>query len=48
MKGSLSRRWLWGLLGPFLIGWYFTLGTPELWATQTDQLDKDINERKRI
>jgi septal ring factor EnvC (AmiA/AmiB activator) len=47
MKGSLSRRWLWCLLGSFLIGWLFTLGPPDLWATQTDQLDKDITEKKK-
>ena len=47
MKGSLSRRWLWGLLGSFLMGWLFTLGTPDLWATPTDQLDKDITEKKK-
>jgi septal ring factor EnvC (AmiA/AmiB activator) len=47
MKGSLSRRWLWGLLGSFFIGWLLTLGMPELWAARTDQLDKDINEKKK-
>ena len=47
MKGYLSRRWLWGLLGSFLMGWLFTLGTPDLWATPTDQFDKDITEKKK-
>jgi septal ring factor EnvC (AmiA/AmiB activator) len=47
MKGSLNRRWLWRLLGSFLTGWVLTLGMPELWAAQTDQLDKDITEKKK-
>ena len=47
MKGSLIRRWLWRLVGSFLIGWLLTLGTPDLWATPTDQLDKDITEKKK-
>jgi septal ring factor EnvC (AmiA/AmiB activator) len=47
MKGSLNRRWLWGLLGSFLIGWLLTLGMTDLWAARTDQIEKDITEKKK-
>lgn len=47
MKGSVSRRWVWGWIGYFLIGWMFFFGTPDLWAARTDQIDKDITQKKR-
>jgi septal ring factor EnvC (AmiA/AmiB activator) len=47
MKGSLSRGWIWGWAGFFLIGWVFAFGTPVLWAARTDQLDKDISQKKK-
>src|SRR4030042_2386762 len=47
MKGSVSRRWIWGWIGCFLIGWMFFFGTPDLWAARTDQIDKDITQKKR-
>ena len=37
--------WVW--IGCFLIGWTFTFVTPELWATRTDQIDKDITQKKK-
>ena len=45
MKGSLIRRWI-GIVC-FLIGWMFFFGTPDLRAVQTDQIDKDITEKKK-
>ena len=45
MKEALSRRWIW--IGCFLIGWMFFFGTPEPSAVQTDQIDKDITEKKK-
>ncbi len=45
MKRSLRRRWRW--VGCFLIGWLFTFGIPDLWAARTDQIDKDITQKKK-
>ena len=45
MKRPLSRRWMW--VGCLLMGWIFFFGTPTLWAAQTDQIDKDITQKKK-
>ncbi len=45
MKGLLSRRWLW--IGCFLTGWMFLFGPPDSWAAGTDQIDKDITQKKK-
>jgi len=45
MKKALSGRWIW--IGCFLIGWIFFFGTPEPRAAQTDQIDRDITEKKK-
>jgi len=46
MKGSLSRRWIEVWIGCLLIGWMFSFGTPDLWAVRTDQIEKDITQKK--
>ena len=43
MKGSLSKKWIG--MGGFLIGWMIFFGT--LWAAPTDQIDKDITQKKK-
>jgi len=43
MKGSLSKKWIG--MGGFLIGWMILFGT--LWAAPTDQIDKDITQKKK-
>ncbi len=45
MKASLRRRWIW--VGCFLTGWTFFFGSPDLRAARTDQIDKDITEKKK-
>jgi septal ring factor EnvC (AmiA/AmiB activator) len=45
MKGSLLRRWI--RIGCFLTGWMFFFGAPNVWAAQTDQIDKDITQKKK-
>ena len=45
MKGPFSRRWIW--VGCFLTGWMFLFGPPDSWAAQTDQIDKDITQKKK-
>src|SRR3989304_1474689 len=45
MRGPLSRRGMW--IGCFLVGWMFLFGTPDAWAAQTDQIDKDITQKKK-
>ncbi|MGO9093444.1 MAG: murein hydrolase activator EnvC family protein [bacterium] len=45
MKGALRRRWIW--IGCFLAGWIFFLGAPGSRAARTDQVDKDITEKKK-
>jgi septal ring factor EnvC (AmiA/AmiB activator) len=34
-------------IGCLLMGWMFFFGTPNLWAVQTDQTDKDITQKKK-
>jgi septal ring factor EnvC (AmiA/AmiB activator) len=34
-------------IGCFLIGWIFTFGAPELWTARSDQIEKDITQKKR-
>ncbi len=45
MNGPLSRRWMW--IGCLLMGWMFFLTAPDAWARQTDQIDKDITQKKK-
>ena len=45
MKGALRKRWIW--IGCFLAGWMVFFGTPEPRAVQTDQIDRDITEKKK-
>jgi septal ring factor EnvC (AmiA/AmiB activator) len=45
MKGPLSRRGMW--IGCFLMGWMYVFGAPHAWAAQTDQIDKDITQKKK-
>ncbi len=43
MKAFWSRRWIWILL----IGWMFTFELPVLCSARTDQIDKDITQKKK-
>jgi murein hydrolase activator len=43
MKASGSRRWIWILL----IGWIFTFGLADVCAARTDQIDKDITQKRK-
>jgi septal ring factor EnvC (AmiA/AmiB activator) len=45
MKRLLSKRGLW--IGCLLMGWMFFLGTHDLWGAQTDQIEKDITQKKK-
>jgi murein hydrolase activator len=45
MKRHLGRRWMW--IGCFLMGGMFFFEAPDLWAAQTDQIDKDITQKKK-
>jgi septal ring factor EnvC (AmiA/AmiB activator) len=45
MRGPLSRRWVW--VGCLLTGCMFLFGPPDAWAARTDQLDKDITQKKK-
>jgi len=47
MKESPSRRWIWVWIGCFLIGGMFFFETPDLWAARTDQIEKDITQKKK-
>jgi septal ring factor EnvC (AmiA/AmiB activator) len=47
MKTSSNRKWIGVWIGCFLIGWTFSFGAPELWAARTDQIDKDITQKKK-
>jgi septal ring factor EnvC (AmiA/AmiB activator) len=47
MKESLNRRRIGRWIGCFLMGWIFTFGTSGLWAARTDQIEKDITEKKK-
>src|SRR4030043_1000220 len=47
MKESYSKRWLWPWIGCFLIGWIFACETSDLWAARTNQIEKDITQKKR-
>ena len=43
MRASWSRRWVWVLL----IGWLFAYELPDLCAARTDQIDKDITQKRK-
>ncbi|MGZ3524520.1 MAG: murein hydrolase activator EnvC family protein [Thermodesulfobacteriota bacterium] len=43
MKVSSARKWIWILL----VGWIFTVGLSKLCAARTDQIDKDITQKKK-
>ncbi len=45
MKGLLRMRWRG--IGCLLIGGMFFLGTPDAWAAQADQMEKDITQKKK-
>ena len=45
MIRSLRRRWTW--IGCFLAGWIFFVGPAGSRAARTDQIDKDITEKKK-
>ena len=47
MKESYSKRWLWPWIGCLLIGWIFACETSDLWAARTNQIEKDITQKKR-
>jgi septal ring factor EnvC (AmiA/AmiB activator) len=47
MKASYIKRWRWTWIGCLLMGWIIAFGTPELWAARTDQVEKDITEKKK-
>jgi len=47
MKASSNRKWMVVWIGCFLIGWMFTFGAPELWTARSDQIEKDITQKKR-
>lgn len=41
------RRWKWFGLGVIIAGWIFTIGSPESWAGRTDQIEKDLTQKKK-
>jgi septal ring factor EnvC (AmiA/AmiB activator) len=45
MKEPLSRRWMW--IGCFLMGGMFFFGPPDASAAPSDQIDKDITQKKK-
>ena len=45
MKEWLSWRWM--AIGCFLIGGMLFFGTPDAWAAQADQMEKDITQKKK-
>lgn len=47
MKASYSKKWLWPWVGCFLMGWIFACETSDLWAARTNQIEKDITQKKR-
>ncbi len=47
MKASYSKKWLWLWIGCFLMGWMFACETSDLWAARTNQIEKDITQKKR-
>jgi septal ring factor EnvC (AmiA/AmiB activator) len=47
MKESYSKRWIRAGIGCFLLGWLFAFGMSDLWAARTDQIEKDITQKKK-
>jgi septal ring factor EnvC (AmiA/AmiB activator) len=45
MSGPLSRKWM--SVGCFLMGWMWLFGPADSWAVRTDQIDKDITQKKK-
>ena len=41
------ERWKQILFGGMIIGWSFTFGTLPLWAARTDQIEKDLTQKKK-
>jgi septal ring factor EnvC (AmiA/AmiB activator) len=41
------RRWKQVLFGSVIMGWIFTLGTVDLWAVGTDQIERDLTQKKK-
>ena len=41
------RRWKQVLFGGVILGWVFTLGIIDLWAGQTEQIEKDLTQKKK-
>src|SRR4030043_712742 len=42
------RRWKQVLFGGAILGWVFTLGIIDLWAGKTDQIKKDLTQKKKV
>jgi septal ring factor EnvC (AmiA/AmiB activator) len=47
MRESSHKRWIWVWSGCLLTGWVFTFGMPDLPAARTDQIEKDITQKKK-
>lgn len=47
MKRSYLKSWIQIGIGCFLIGWICACETSDLWAARTDQIEKDITQKKK-
>src|SRR5512139_617550 len=47
MKESYRKPWIGIGIGCLLVSGAFTFGTPDLWAARTDQIEKDITQKKK-
>jgi septal ring factor EnvC (AmiA/AmiB activator) len=41
------RRWWWVLFAGVILGWFFNMGAVDLWAGRTDQIEKDLTQKKK-
>jgi septal ring factor EnvC (AmiA/AmiB activator) len=41
------RSWKWFVIGFFLIGWISPFGPSDLWPAGTDQIEKDLTQKKK-
>lgn len=42
------RRWTWILMGWIFLIWILSQEPPELWASQTDQIEKNLTQKKKV
>jgi septal ring factor EnvC (AmiA/AmiB activator) len=47
MNNSLKKRWKWILIGWTLLELIFNFETGDLWAAQTDRIEKDLSQKKK-